>query len=243
MFLFIYIGFMEENMGFDFKNFGNNSSATDNDIICNMNRTKKLFFTGHEELSISANSNAKEQKVSEAAYNILQKYKNQPKMVLKFMETKGTKIILAPALSVFLKILGYEEGFIPKHTGFKAFILNVAISLVQQEALDFSASVPDLFIVCKKDLSLYFLAYQFHHWLSYKHKLPGYDNTTLSLFRSTFNNSNANMNVLNINQILALKDAIDRDKQAVEFVRKFVREQVGAKERLNSILQGKAVKI
>ena len=59
----------------------------------------------------------------------------------------------------------------------------------------------------------------------------------------SMNNSNANMNLLSINQILSIKDAIDRDKQAIEFVRKFVREQVGAKERLNSILQGKAVKI
>ena len=49
--------------------------------------------------------------------------------------------------------------------------------------------------------------------------------------------------MLSINQILSIKDAVDREKQAIDFVRKFVREQVGAKERLNSILLGKKVKI
>ncbi len=229
-------------MGFNFSGFGN-SLTDDKDMICNSNRSKKLFFTGHEELTISANSNKKEQKVSEAAYNILQKYKNQPKMILKFMETKGTKIILAPCLLPLLKLLGYEEGFIPKHQGIKALILNIAIIVTQQEKMKLACEVPDLFLVCRKDLSLYFMAYQFHHWLSYKHKLPGYDYKTLYLFRSTFSNKNANMSVLSINQILSLKDAIDRDKQALDFVRKFVREQVGAKQRLNSILQGQKVSI
>lgn len=230
-------------MGFEFKNFGNGLSTNDNDIICNLNKSKKLFFTGHEELSISATHNATEKKVTDAAYNVLQKYKNQPKMILKFMEKKGTKIILAKALAPLLKLLGYEEGFIPKHSGFKAFILNIAISISQQEKCNFASELPDLFIVCNEKLSLYFVAYQFHHWLAYKHRLPGYDSPTLNLFRSTFANKNANLSVLSINQVLSLKDAIDREKQAIDFVRKFVREQVGAKERLDSILQGKVVKI
>ena len=87
------------------------------------------------------------------------------------------------------------------------------------------------------------MAYQFHHWLSYQYKLPGYDMESMNIFRTTFNNQKANLKGLSINQILALKDTIDRDKQAIDFVQKFVREQVGAKERLNSILQGKVVKI
>jgi len=227
-------------MAFDFKNFGNNTTS---DAICNLNRTKKLFFTGHEELSISANSNKKEAKVSEIAYNILYKYKNNPKMILKFMETKGTKIVYSKLLAPVLKILGYEEGFIPKHSGVKAFILNFFMNLFADKKIVLNSCMGDTLITCKDNISLYFIAYQFHHWLSYKHKLPGYDSETMNLFRTTFNHDNVNMSVLSINQILSLKDAIDRDKQAVEFVRKFVREQVGAKERLKSMLQGQAVKI
>ena len=228
-------------MTFDFKNFSNNSNASD--TICNLNRSKKLFFTGHEELSISANSNKKEAKVSEIAYNILFKYKNNPKMILKFMETKGTKVIYSPILKLFLKILGYEEGFIPEHSGLKAFILNFLAYFFGEKQISLSYTMKDTLITCTDKLTLYFVAYQFHHWLSYKHKLPGYDTETMNLFRSTFNNANVNMSVLSINQILSLKDAIDRDKQAVEFVRKFVREQVGAKQRLQSMLQGQSVKI
>ena len=64
----------------------------------------------------------------------------------------------------------------------------------------------------------------------------------MCLFRSTMN-TNANLSVLGINQILSIKDAIDRDKQALDFVTKFVREQVGAKEKLKKMSDGGAVNI
>ena len=215
----------------------------ENDIICNTNKTKKLFFTGHEELIISVSSEKKAKEVSDVAYNILQRYKNKPQLILRYIEAKGTKIVFAPKILVLLKMLGYDEGFIPAHSGLKAGILNFIANRARNEKQNFALSAPNLFITCKKDLSLYFLAYQFHHWLSYQYKLPGYDMESMNIFRTTFNNQKANLKGLSINQILALKDTIDRDKQAIDFVQKFVREQVGAKERLNSILQGKVVKI
>ena len=163
------------------------NKKTDNDVICNLNKSKKLFFTGHEELCITAATDSIADEVSQKAYTVLQKYKDKPHLILKFMEAKGTKVVLAPTLLPLLKFLGYEEGFIPKHSGSKAGILNFAISCASKETPNFKTEVPDLFIVCKKDLSLYFLAYQFHHWLSYKHKLPGYETDTMNLFRNTFN--------------------------------------------------------
>ena len=214
----------------------------DNDIICNANRSKKLFFTGHEQLVISCASNSIADKVSQTAYNVLEKYKDKPHLILKFIQCKGTKTILAPELLPILKLLGYDEGFIPAHKGLKATILRLTINAATKEKIDINAGLPDLFICCKKDISLYFLAYHFHHWLAYQYNLPGYDTNTMNLFRSTFN-TNANISLLSINQILSLKDAIDREKQALDFVQKFVREQVGAKQRLQNILDGKTVKI
>ncbi len=216
--------------------------SNNNEEICNLNKSKKLFFTGHEELSISASHDAKAKDVSELAYKIMQKYIDKPNFILRYIEAKGTKVVLAPKLALILKIIGYEPGFIPAHQGIKAGILNFAIQIASKEAPNFALCVPDLFLCCKKELSLYFLSYQFHHWLSYQYKLPGYDMESMSLFKNTFN-TNSSLHNLSINQILALKDTVERDKQALDFVQKFVREQVGAKERLNSIIAGKAVKI
>lgn len=212
------------------------------DTICNKNRSKKLFFTGHEQLSITSSANKTEDEVTNTAYNILNKYKDQPALILEYIKSNGTNVIAQKSLLPIIKCLGYEEGFIPKHKSVKAFILNIAISKATKEKMKLSMTLDDTFLICRKDLSLYFLAYQFHHWLSYKNNLPGYDYETLCLFRTTMN-TNANLSVLNINQILSIKDAIDRDKQALDFVTKFVREQVGAKERLQKILDGKQVNI
>ncbi len=231
-------------MNFNFKSFIFSlfKKKRDNDLICNLNKSKKLFFTGYEELTISSSHDAKADEVSELAYKIMNKYKNKPNLILRFIEAKGTKVIVVPQISFLLKILGYEEGFIPSHSGIKAGVLNLILAFVLKEKNKFSLYLPDLFICCKKDLSLYFLAYQFHHWLAYQYKLPGYDAETMQLFHNTFG-KNANFNFLTINQILALKDTVERDRQAIDFVQKFVREQVGAKERLNSILAGEKIKI
>ena len=228
---------------FDWKRILETLNGHKEEVICNKNRSKKLFFTGHEQLSISSVSNMAADEVTKTAYNILQKYKNHPEVIMRYISSQGTQVVTAQCLISLVKILGYEEGFIPKHSGVKAFILNFAIQKVKKEKINFSMTLPDTFLICKKDLSLYFLAYNLHHWLSYKSKLPGYDYKTLCLFRSTLTNPNSNLSVLNINQILSIKDAIDRDKQALDFVTKFVREQVGAKEKLQKIVGGNAVNI
>lgn len=229
-------------MSFDWKKILYLLNGHKDDNICNKNRSKKLYFTGHEQLSITSSSKLKEEEITNTAYNVLLKYKDEPALILEYIKENGTNIIADYKLLPIIKFLGYEEGFIPKHSSFKAFILNIFLSKSTKTKIKLSMTMEDTFLICKKDLSLYFLAYQFHHWLSYKNNLPGYDYETLCLFKSTMN-TNSNLSVLNINQILSIKDAIDRDKQAIDFVTKFVREQIGAKERLQKIIEGKNINI
>ena len=232
-------------MGFILEKIFNKLFARNNndELICNKGKSKKLFFTGNEELMISSSNDKKADEVTKLAYTMLQKYKDKPEAILQFMESKGTKIVLVPQLLPLLKFLGYEEGFIPKHCSWKAFVLNFAIQTCLKETHNLSFEMPDVLITCKKDINVHFIAYHFHHWLSYINELPGYNAKTLSLFRATFNNPKANMNLLSINQILSLKDIIDRDRQAIDFVQKFVREQVGAKKCVDNMISGQTVNI
>ena len=229
-------------MGFDWKKIFSILNGHKEETICNKNKSKKLYFTGHESLSISSKTNMAADEVTQTAYNILKKYREQPALILEYIKDNGTKVVTASSIKPIVNLLGYEEGFIPKHSGIKALILNIVISKALKEKINFSTKMQDTFLICSKDLSLYFLAYNFHHWLSYKNNLPGYDFQTLCLFRRTMN-TDSNLSVLDINQILSIKDAIDRDKQALDFVTKFVREQVGAKERLQKMLNGNQVNI
>lgn len=107
------------------------------DVICNKNRSKKLYFTGHEELTISTSNDKTIEKINEVAYKIMQKYRTKPQLILKFIESKGTKVIILPQLLPFLKFLGYEEGFIPTHTSAKAFLLNLLICIFSKQKFDF----------------------------------------------------------------------------------------------------------
>ncbi|MDD3593114.1 MAG: hypothetical protein PHX18_00630 [Candidatus Gastranaerophilales bacterium] len=229
-------------MNFNLKSFFHKDSQ-DKDIISNKHKSKKLFFSGHESLTISTSSEDKAKKITELTRNILKKYMNKPNLILKFMEAKGTKIVLAAHIAPVLKLLKYEEGFIPSHKGFGAFILNFAVELSNKEKPSFSFIAPDMFISIKKDVSLYLLAHHFHHWMAYQNQLPGYETDALCIFRHVINEPNPNFSSLSINEILSLKDVIERDKEAVEFVQEFVREHIGAKEKLTSALNGENIKI
>ena len=227
---------------FDWKQILRALNGHKDEEICNKHRKKKLFFTGHEQLSISSTAIKQEDEVTKIAYEFLNKYKDEPLMILEYIKSNGTNVVACKKLFPIINFLGYEEGFIPRHKSIKALILNMAMNIMSKQKNKISTTMEDTFLICRKELSLYFLAYQFHHWLSYKSNLPGYDYETLCLFRSTMN-TNANLSFLGINQILSIKDAIDRDKQALDFVTKFVREQVGAKEKLKKISDGGAVNI
>ena len=71
-----------------FKNFWKNLFYKKNDaeLICNKNRSKKLYFTGHEELTISVSNDKIVERINDVAYKIMQKYKDKPQLILKFIE-------------------------------------------------------------------------------------------------------------------------------------------------------------
>ena len=55
--------------------------------------------------------------------------------------------------------------------------------------------------------------------------------------------SNINLGNIGIKRMLRLKDIIERDKEAIDFVQNFARENIGAKNCVNDILSGKKVNI
>ena len=210
------------------------------------NKLKKTYITEHEDLTLSSKAKKISEQINVLANNLVKASMNDCSGLLAIMQSGNVKIIVTQSLKLPMAILGYEEGLIPSHCSIKAFLLSICIKLFTKTNIRISFELPDLFITSKKKLEFYFLAHQFYHFLSYKNNLPGYDYKTFSLFTSlmhTKNTSNISFRNMSLDKMLALKDIMERDKEAIDFVQTFARENIGAKNCVDEILSGKTVNI
>jgi hypothetical protein len=210
------------------------------------NKLKKTYITECEDLMLSSKAKQVSEQVNELAKNLLKACKEDYSGLLAIIQSGHVKIIVTQNLKFPMEILGYEEGLIPSHCSIKAFLLSIFIKLFTKSDIKISFVLPDLFITSKKKLEFYFLAHQFYHFLAYKNNLPGYDYKTFSLFTSlmhTKNISDISFRNMSLDRMLALKDIIERDKEAIDFVQIFAREHIGAKNCVDDILSGKTVSI
>lgn len=209
-------------------------------------KLKKTYITECEDLTLSSKAKKLSEQLNELAKNLVKASKDDYSGLLAIMQSGNVKIIVNQSLKLPMKLLGYEEGLIPSHCSIKALFLSICIKLFTKSDIKISFELPDLFITSKKKLDFYFLAHQFYHFLSYKNNLPGYDYKTFSLFTNLMHTKNISIvsfRNMNLDKMLALKDIIERDKEAINFVQTFARENIGAKNCINEILSGKTVNI
>jgi hypothetical protein len=214
-------------------------------IIDNTGRTTKTFITRNETLVLNAKTRQKSDETTDLAKEILKKYINEPAKLFQFIESKGTKVIIVGNIDKILALLNEEEGFITPLKGFKALFLSIMINILSPGKIPISFRTPEMFVMRSLNLNIYSLAHQFHHWLAYKKKLPGYDYKTMNSFKNIWqlDSNSAKIKTLSVNEILSLKNAIERDKEAIEFVKSFAREQEGSKKSLNMIKEGQKVNL
>lgn len=214
-------------------------------IIDNTGRQNKTYFTCNESLVLTAKTLKQSEQTTKLAKEILKKYIEEPKKLLEFIEAKGTKVIVANHIEKILTLLKLEEGFITPVKGFKALILSLAINVLSKNKIKVGFSTPEMFVMRSCNLNIYSLAHQFHHWLAYKKRLPGYEKGTMDIFKNIWqiDATPGGIEGLSINEILSLKDAIDRDKDAIDFVKSFAREHIGSKDSLNKIKEGRKVSL
>ena len=86
------------------------------------------------------------------------------------------------------------------------------------------------------------MLHQFHKWYGFKMNLPGYDEKAQELFNENLNKMTDGAD-LNVEDILALKEAIARDSEAADFVINLAKESTGAKKALNKIKQDGSAEI
>jgi hypothetical protein len=203
---------------------------------------KKNYFTGNDSLLIECTQQAIKKEINNEAKIILKEAIQNPEMLLDFIKSKDTIIVKSNNINKILFFFGKSEGFIPPMKGLKALIFCAAVNLFTgKKKLKIKFETPAMFALKDKPVNIYFLSHQFHLWLSYLNKLPGFENKNLDNFRNFWHSNK--LSKLSIDEIVSLKDIVKRELEAIDFVKEMARELVGQKQSLIKIKRGKSVNL
>ncbi|MDD3149687.1 MAG: hypothetical protein PHV68_02540 [Candidatus Gastranaerophilales bacterium] len=181
-------------------------------------------------------------KIGEDANNILKKCIDNPEKVFDFIEKQNTLIIKMPIANKILFFINQQEGFITPQSGINALYLTFVINILSKKKVPLSLKTNEMFVMRNLPPNIYFLAHQFHLWYAFKKGLPGYDAKTQAKFKKIWKyEEEETIKNLSVDEIIALKDAISRDVQAIDFVKKFARDNVGTKQASDNLKNGKSV--
>ena len=198
-------------------------------LIKKLGYDPKTFAKGCS-VELTQEEQAKRDKIESDICAILKKYKNNPEEIANFFEnTLGVKVYRVKNVKKVLKRITEEDGLITERTGFRALRLN----WITRRRLGFKT---ETMVLTDLEPDIYLLINSLHRWYTKKEGFPGYDEQSQRLLKK-FNKKNTDKLIkrLTIKQIQGLRDAIQRDVQAIEFVEDYAKKNQGAKKALEKM--------
>lgn len=197
-------------------------------------RGKRLYTENDTTVELTGGLEQEIEKRDFFTKNIVKKYLNNPDGMLEYVNEHGTRVYRLDYADIFLDFIKEEEGFVLPKKGWKAFYLNILLLIFCKEKPEKLFSTEDMFVLRNMPVNVYTMLHQFHKWMSFKMNLPGCEDETQELLRDMMYNRTGS-GVMSIDEILALKEAIARDREAIDFVLQLAKENEGAKSALNKL--------
>ncbi len=200
--------------------------------------TTKTHINASETLTINAETQKIIEVMQAQLVNIIKACSLNTDKILEYVQTHGTSVYKIANADKILAHIKEEEGFISPLKGWKAFYLNFWIGLLCDKKLNFSFKTKEMFVVKNTEIDIYFILHQFHLWFGFTKGLPGYDDKSRELLKTHIDKmSDADVNSMTMEEIIGLKEAVARDKEAAEFVVRLAKETSGAKKALEKMRQ------
>lgn len=182
------------------------------------------------ELIISNELDKNRKKVRNEVEAILKENIDNINNILKYPLNFNVKTYVIKNADKFLKLIDEKEGFIFPKKGIYALYIN----FLTEKKISFKSE--PLFIFNNDKISSYKLIYEFYIWYSYKMNLPGFEEKTREKYKNIFDyEKDEKLNELNYIDIVCLQNAIERDKDAMEFTLEFIKNLEGSKNVFNII--------
>ena len=174
----------------------------------------------------------RKKEIQKKVEHIVKKAKNNPYRLIAYIEKHGTPIYKIKCADKILALINETEGFITPKRGLVALYLNFIVN--KKISLEFA----ECFIMRNLALDPYYTIHQFYNWYSYKSGLAGYEIEAQKKLKSllTSKNRNQTINSFGISDILAVKEAIHRDIEALDFVINLAKNTDGAKKAFGKMI-------
>jgi len=211
----------------------------------NSSSKSKTFLTANDTLQLNSGVKSSVENIGKIAKTIIKQCINNPEDLLKFIESRNTKVIRAKHIEKVLRLIGEHDSFILPLNGLKALVLIIGINLLSKTKMKLAMNTPAMFVLEDTPVNIYLIAHQFHHWMAYTEKMPGYEENTVNNFKNIWNHnySNEDVNKMSVQEILAVKDAIARDLEAINFVKEITNEYIASKASSDKLKNGQSQSI
>lgn len=198
------------------------------------NSTSKMVLSGSETLTLTSETEKNIEIVKKNVAEIVKSCGNNPEKLLAYIESKGTKVCYLKNADKVLSAIKEEEGLITPLEGLEAIYLNSATNS------GFSLRTKPVFVMRKGEIDPYYMAHQFYRWYALKMELPGFDYMSQKLFKIYLNSDTELLSNLNLDEMVGLKEAVRRDREATDFALALAREKEGSKKVLDKMQDGGA---
>lgn len=199
------------------------------------NSTSKTVMNNGCSLNLTVKTEENKAKLESNVKAILKNFNNMPEKMLLYIERNGTPVIRHPKASKILDIVREEQGYVRELRGLKAFLLN----LLLYKKIGFRTT--PIFLLDEGQLDQYAMIHQFYKWYAMKIDMPGFDSRAQDNFRKFVDEkSYLNLNNLNVDDIIALKEAIARDVDAINFVEDIAKQNEGSQKAMKKLTDGGA---
>ena len=190
--------------------------------------SKKTIVEGCT-VDISQKSKALKEKIDLDVKGILKQLKNNPDKIIEYLENNDMKVYLIKNAENVLYHISEKEGFITERSGYSAIVLNRLIGN------GFKLKTKPM-IVFSEELDIYKLIRALYNWYSMREGLKGFDSKSQKLLQKMHEGNEDDIIArLSLTEIESLRNAINRDVQAIEFVNQYAKENAGAKNALKKM--------
>ena len=207
-------------------------------FLSSKTHSQKHYMTSCATLAIKADFENEKQINQEKIEKIVQMYMNEPKKLFDYIKGASTPVIVNKYANKLLAFVNMDEGFILPQKGLRALYLNLIFNK------NISFKTKEMFIISTYKVDIYALIYQFYNWYYYKVNPSKYNYEIQEKFRHIFELAETSkINTLSYEEILGLKTEINRDIEAINFVRELAVKNSMAKKNLERIKSGETINI
>jgi len=194
------------------------------------NKTSKKVYGAAADLEI----NAQTQKIIEDIKNnvsaIVKQTNCDPEKLLDYIKAAKTPVYKIDNADKLLNLIHEEEGVIFEKSGLTALYLSIITGR------KWSFKTPAMFILRNGVIDKFYMLHNFYRWYSMKSDLPGFEQGTQEKFKIFMNDEDETLfNRLSMADILSLKEAIARDREATDFVLEYTKQTEGSQNVIDKI--------